>query len=223
MARVVVGRWSDPAEVVGESADVKNKGLAQDTQAQLYLAFPQLPWGNMNLLVRTSVPPLTTVSAIRAQIAAVDSDQPVNGIQTVEDLMDTSRAQPRFTMLLLSIFSAAALALAVIGIYGVLAYTVAERRLELGIRMALGAERGDIVRLVLRQGMILVITGIAIGLVASLALSKLMSTLLYKIGARDPEIFALAPLIFLVIALIASYVPAHRALEVNPVETLRGS
>ena len=220
---IIVGRWTDPAEVIGVAADVKNKGLAQDTQAQLYLAFPQLPWGNMNLLVRTSVPPLTTVSAIRAQIAAVDSDQPVNGIQTVEDLMDTSRAQPRFTMLLLSIFSAAALALAVIGIYGVLAYTVAERRLELGIRMALGAERGDIVRLVLRQGMILVITGIAIGLVAGLALSKLMSTLLYKIGARDPEIFALAPLIFLVIALIASYVPAHRALEVNPVETLRGS
>ena len=220
---IIVGRWTDPAEVIGVAADVKNKGLAQDTQAQLYLAFPQLPWGNMNLLVRTTVPPLTTVSAIRAQIAAVDSDQPVNGIQTVEDLMDTSRAQPRFTMLLLSIFSAAALALAVIGIYGVLAYTVAERRLELGIRMALGAERGDIVRLVLRQGMILVITGIAIGLVAGLALSKLMSTLLYKIGARDPEIFALAPLIFLVIALIASYVPAHRALEVNPVETLRGS
>ena len=220
---IIVGRWTDPAEVIGVAADVKNKGLAQDAQAQLYLAFPQLPWGNMNLLVRTSVPPLTTVSAIRAQIAAVDSDQPVNGIQTVEDLMDTSRAQPRFTMLLLSIFSAAALALAVIGIYGVLAYTVAERRLELGIRMALGAECGDIVRLVLRQGMILVITGIAIGLVASLALSKLMSTLLYKIGARDPEIFALAPLIFLVIALIASYVPAHRALEVNPVETLRGS
>ena len=220
---IIVGRWTDPAEVIGVAADVKNKGLAQDAQAQLYLAFPQLPWGNMNLLVRTTVPPLTTVSAIRAQIAAVDSDQPVNGIQTVEDLMDTSRAQPRFTMLLLSIFSAAALALAVIGIYGVLAYTVAERRLELGIRMALGAERGDIVRLVLRQGMILVITGIAIGLVAGLALSKLMSTLLYKIGARDPEIFALAPLIFLVIALIASYVPAHRALEVNPVETLRGS
>jgi putative ABC transport system permease protein len=220
---VIVGRWADSAEVIGVAADVKNKGLAQDTQAQLYLAFPQLPWGNMNLLVRTTVPPLTMASAVRAQISAVDPDQPVTGIQTVEELMDTSRAQPRFTMSLLSIFSAAALALAVIGIYGVLAYTVAERRLELGIRMALGAERGDIVRLVLRQGMVLVITGIAIGLIAALALSRLMSSLLYKTGARDLETFALAPLTFLAIALLASYLPARRAVEVNPVETLRGN
>lgn len=220
---VIVGRWTDSAEVIGVAADVKNKGLAQDTQAQLYLAFPQLPWGNMNLLVRTTVPALTMASAVRAQISAIDPDQPVTGIQTVEELMDTSRAQPRFTMLLLSIFSAAALALAVIGIYGVLAYTVAERRLELGIRMALGAERGDIVRLVLRQGMVLVITGIAIGLIAALALSRLMSSLLYKTGARDLGIFALAPLTYLAIASFASYLPARRAVEVNPVETLRGN
>jgi putative ABC transport system permease protein len=220
---IIVGRWTDPAEVIGIAADVKNKGLAQDTQAQLYLAFPQLPWGNMNLLVRTTVPPLTMAPAIRAQISAVDPDQPVTGIQTVEELMDTSRAQPRFTMLLLSIFSAAALALAVIGIYGVLAYTVAERRLELGIRMALGAERGDVVRLVLGQGMILVITGIAIGLIAALALSRLMASLLYKTAARDLETFALAPLVFLAISLLASYLPARRATEVNPVETLRSS
>ena len=221
--QVIVGRWTDPAEVIGVAADVKNKGLAQDTQAQLYLPFAQLPWGNMNLLVRTTVPPLTMVSAIRSQISAVDPDQPVNGIQTVEELVDTSRAQPRFTMLLLSIFSAAALALAVIGIYGVLAYSVAERKLELGIRLALGAKRGDIVRLVLRQGMVLVVAGVAIGLIAALALSRLMWSLLYKTGARDLETFALAPLAFLTIALIAGYLPARRAVEVNPVETLRGN
>ena len=221
--QVIVGRWTDPAEVIGVAADVKNKGLAQDTQAQLYLPFAQLPWGNMNLLVRTTVPPLTMVSAIRSQISAVDPDQPVNGIQTVEELVDTSRAQPRFTMLLLSIFSAAALALAVIGIYGVLAYSVAERKLELGIRLALGAKRGDIVRLVLRQGMVLVVAGVAIGLIAALALSRLMWSLLYKTGARDLETFALAPLAFLTVALIAGYLPARRAVEVNPVETLRGN
>jgi putative ABC transport system permease protein len=220
---IIVGRWTDPAEVIGVAADVKNQGLAQDSQAQLYLSFPQLPWGNMNLLVRTSVPALTLAPAIRAQVSAVDPDQPVTDIQTVDELMDTSRAQPRFTMVLLSIFSTAALALAIIGIYGVLAYTVAERRLELGIRMALGAERGDIVRLVLRQGMILVITGLAIGLIAALALSRLMSSLLYKTGARDLKTFALAPLAFLTIALLASYLPARRAVEVNPVDTLRGN
>jgi putative ABC transport system permease protein len=220
---VVVGRWPDAAEVVGVAADVKNKGLAQDTQAQVYVAFPQLPWGNMNLLVRTTVPPLSISSAVRTQISAVDPDQPVTGIQTVDELMDKSRAQPRFTMMLLSFFSAAALALAVIGIYGVLAYFVAERRVELGIRLALGAERRDIVRMVLRQGMALVISGIVIGLLAALIASKLMSSLLYNVGTRDGWTFVLAPLVFLGIALLASYLPARRATEVDPVEALRGN
>jgi len=220
---VVVGRWPDAAEVIGVAADVKNKGLAQDTQAQLYLAFPQLPWGNMNLLVRTSVPPLSITSAVRAQISAVDPDQPVTGIQTVDELMDSSRAQPRFTMMLLSFFSATALALAVIGIYGMLAYFVAERRVELGIRLALGAERADIVRMVLRQGMVLVLSGIVIGLVASLAMSKLMSSLLYDVSVHDARTFALMPALFLGIALLASYLPARRATKVDPVEALRGN
>lgn len=220
---VVMGRWPDPAEVIGVAADVKNKGLAQDTQAQLYLAFPQLPWGNMNLLVRTAVPPRSMTSAVRAQISALDPDQPITGIQTVDELMDTSRAQPRFTMLLLSLFSGVALTLAVIGIYGVLAYSVTERRVELGIRLALGAERADIVRLVLRQGLMLAITGVVIGLFTALLLTKLMSSLLYKTGTRDLETFVLMPLVFLGIALLASYLPARRATQVNPVEALRGN
>jgi putative ABC transport system permease protein len=220
---VVVGRWVDPVEVVGVSSDIKNKGLAQETQAQVYIPFAQLPWGNMNLLVRTAVPPLNLTSAVRAQIAAIDPDQPVTGIQTIDDLMNTSRAQPRFTMLLLGSFSALALALAAIGLYGVLAYSVAERRLELGIRMALGAERGQIVRMVLRQGMKLALIGIAIGLIAALLLTRLMTSLLYKTGSRDVTTFVFVPLLFLGIALLASYLPARRATHVNPVETLRGS
>lgn len=220
---VVVGRWPDPAEVIGVAADVKNKGLAQDTQAQLYLAFPQLPWGNMNLLVRSTVAPLSMTSAVREQIASVDPDQPVTGIQTVDELMDSSRAQPRFTMLLLSFFSAAALGLAVIGIYGVLAYFVAERRVELGIRLALGAERRDIVRLVLRQGLVLAGAGIVIGLVAAMAMSKLMSSLVYNVGVRDVRTFVVMPLVFLGIAMLACYLPARRAMEVDPVEALRGN
>jgi putative ABC transport system permease protein len=161
--------------------------------------------------VRTTVPPLNVASAVRAQISAVDPDQPVTGIKTIEELMDSSRAQPRFTMLLLSFFSAAALALAVIGIYGVLAYFVAERRVELGIRLALGAERRDIVRMVLRQGMDLVISGIVIGLVAALIMSKLMTSLVYNVGVRDRWTFVLAPLVFLGIALLASYISAGTA------------
>jgi putative ABC transport system permease protein len=220
---VVVGRGPEPAEVVGMAADVRNDGLAQDTQAQLYLPFPQLPWGDMNLLVRTAVPPTSIVPAVRAQISAVDPDQPVTSIQTVDELMDSSRAQPRFTMLLLGVFSAAALALAVIGIYGVLAYSVAQRRQELGIRLALGAERADILRLVVGQGLTLATAGIAIGLVAALLLTRLMSSMLYKVGALDLTTFALAPLVFLFIALLASYLPALRATKMDPVEALRES
>jgi putative ABC transport system permease protein len=100
----MVGRWTDFAEVVGVAADIKNNGLEQDPRPQLYLSFPQIPWTNMNLLVRTAVPPAGLISAVRAQIAAVDSDQPVTHVQTVDELMDNSRSQPRFTMLLLAVF-----------------------------------------------------------------------------------------------------------------------
>jgi len=219
--RVVVGRWPEPAEVIGESADIKNKGLEQETQPQLYLSFPQLPWGDMNLLVRTAVEPGSVTSAVRAQIAALDADQPITKIQTVEDLMNASRSEPRFTMLLLAVFSATALVLAVVGIYGVLAYSVAQRRQEFGIRLALGAERTDILRLVLRQGLVLAAAGIVTGWGASLVLTRLISSLLYKTGAHDLTTFILAPLLFLVIALLASYLPARRATKVNPIEALR--
>jgi putative ABC transport system permease protein len=220
--RVSVGRWP-PAEIVGVAADIKNKGLAQDTQPQLYLSFPQIPWGNMNLLVRTETTPDSMASSVRAQVASIDPDQPVTGIQSVEELLDSERAQPRFTMLLLATFSASALILAVIGIYGVLAYSVEQRRHELGIRMALGAERGDILRMVVRQGLLLSAIGIAIGLIGALIATKLMSSLLYGIGARDIETFSIAPVLFLVIALLASYLPARRATKVDPLEAMRGS
>jgi predicted permease len=218
---VVVGRWPTPAEVIGVAADIKNKGLDQDTQAQLYLPFPQLPWGNMNLLVRTGLAPQSVISAVRAQIAAVDPDQPVTKIQTVDEIMEDSRSQPRFIMLLLGAFSATALALAVIGIYGVLSYSVAQRRQEFGIRLALGAEQADILRLVVRHGIMLAITGIAIGLLAALLLTRLMSSMLYEVGALDLATFLLTPLLFLCIALFASYLPARGATKVNPIEALK--
>jgi putative ABC transport system permease protein len=218
---VVVGRGPNPSEVVGVAADIKNKGLDQDTQPQLYLPFPQLPWGDMNLLVRTHVAPQSIISAVRAQIAAVDPDQPINNIQTVEELMDSSRSQPRFTMMLLAVFSATALTLAVIGIYGVLAYSVAQRRQEFGIRLALGAERSDILSLVVRQGLGLATVGVLIGLTAAILLTRLMSSLLYRVSARDLMTFTLTPMLFLVIALIASYLPARRAMNVSPTEALK--
>lgn len=218
---IVVGRGPAPAEVIGMAADIKNKGLDQETQAQLYLPFAQLPWGDMNLLVRTAVAPQSIISAVRGQIAAVDPDQPITKIQTVEEIMDNSRSQPRFTMLLLGVFSATALALAVIGIYGVLSYSVAQRRQEFGIRMALGAEHADILHLVVRQGLLLAIAGIAIGLMAALLFTRVMASMLYKVGALDLATFVLTPLLFLGIALFASYLPARRATKVNPIEALK--
>ena len=223
---ILVGR-QNASEIVGVAVDVKNRGLALDAAPQLYLPFPQLPWGNMNLLVRTAANPNALVSAVRAQVAAVDSDQPVTNIQMVDEIMEGSRAQPRFILLLLGVFSAAALVLAIIGIYGVLAYSVAQRRQEMGIRMALGAERSDILRMVVRYGLTLTITGVVIGLVAALALSWIMASmlsgLLYKISARDLTTFVVAPVAFLVISLLASYLPARRATQVDPNEALRGS
>jgi ABC-type antimicrobial peptide transport system permease subunit len=223
---IILGR-QPASEVVGVAADVHNRGLALDPAVQLYFPFSQIPWGNMNLLVRTASEPHGMIPAIRAQVAAIDSDQPVTNIQTVNELMDSSRADPRLFLSLLGVLSAMALVLAIIGIYGVLAYSVAQRRQELGIRVALGAEKADILRMVVGYGLKLAVIGIAMGLVVSLALSWMMAStlsgLLYKISARDLTTFVLTPVVFLMIALVASYLPARRATEVDPNEALRGS
>jgi putative ABC transport system permease protein len=218
---VVIGRRPAPAQVVGVAADVKNRGLEQDPQPQLYLPFSQLPWGSMNLLVRTEVAPASLEPAIRAQIAAIDADQPVTKVKTADELMNDARTQPRFLLMLVGVFSATALVLAMIGIYGVLSYAVAQRQQEFGIRMALGAEQRDILRLVVRQGLVLALAGIAAGLVAAFALTRLLASMLYKTGGHDALTFVTAPVMFLAIAMIASYLPARRATHVSPIEALR--
>jgi putative ABC transport system permease protein len=218
---VIIGKRPVPALVVGIAADVKNRGLEQDPQPQIYLPFAQLPWGEMNLIVRTAVPPQTLASPIRAQIAAIDADQPVTKVQTVDDLMDNARTQPRFLLALVGVFSATALILAIIGIYGVLSYTVTERQYEFGIRLAMGAAREDILRLVLWHGFALALMGIAVGLAAAFALTRVMAAMLYKTGGHDPLTFAAAPVLFLIIALVASWLPARRATRVSPIDTLR--
>ena len=217
---IAVGRQAS-AEVVGVAGNAKNNGLALDADPEIYLPFAQLPWGNMNLVVRTVTQPHSMVGAVRQQVASLDPDQPVTRVQTLEDVMNSSRSQPRFTMLLLGIFSAAALVLAVVGIYGVLAYSVAQRRQEMGIRMALGAATTDILRLVVNQGLLLAGVGIIIGLVAALAVTRIMSSLLYQVGTHDVVTFAVTSLGCLSIATLASYLPALRATRVDPAEALR--
>ena len=217
---IAVGR-TPGAEIVGITGNAKNNGLALEAEPQIYLPFPQLPWGNMNLFVRTAAEPRSLVAAIRKEVAQIDPDQPINRVQTVSDVMDSSRSQPRFTMILLAIFSGTALVLAVVGIYGVLAYSVAQRRQEMGIRMALGAHKADILRLVVGNGLLLTVLGIAIGLAGALAFTRVMSSLLYEVGARDFTTFAVTTGSFLVVALLASYLPARRATRVDPIQALR--
>jgi putative ABC transport system permease protein len=224
---ILIGRMPTPSEIIGVAGDTKNSGLAEDTKPLIYLPFQQLPWGNMNLIVRTGSDPRGFISAIRAQVASLDPDQPVTAVQTVDELMDTSRAQPKFTMLLIAMFSAAALVLAAIGIYGVLAYTVAQRQQELGVRLALGAEKSDIFRLVVGQGLTLTLIGVGLGLMGALVASSIaahaVAGLFYKVHAWDLTTFVLTPLAFLLIAFAASYFPALRATHVQPTEALRGS
>ncbi len=219
--KVVVGRRPQAALIVAVAADVKNQGLEKEAQPQLYLPYPQLPWSDMNLLVRTDVPPVTAISTVRAQIAAIDSNQPIDEIQTAEDLIGTSRAQPRFTMLLVGGFSATALLLAIVGVYGVLSYSVGLRRQEFGIRLALGANRSDILRIVMRQALFLAICGVTAGLCAAFALTRFLEHVLYKTGSHDLATFILAPSIFLLVAALASYLPARRAMNLEPVEILK--
>jgi putative ABC transport system permease protein len=218
---ILIGRNTAFSQVIGVAGDVHNQGLAEDPEPQLWLPFPQLPWGDMNLLVRTAVPPMSLAAAVHAQISAVDPDQPVTGIQPVDDLMDTNRAQPRFTMLLLGLFSVTALALAAIGLAATLAWTVLQRRQELAIRLALGASYDNLFWLVIRQGLLLAVSGIAIGWIAGFGLTRVMAGVLYKTSAHDLSTFAVAPIVFLVIAWFASYLPARRATSVNPIETLK--
>ena len=176
----------------------------------------------MNLLVCTTVPPLSLTNAIRRRLQLTMTRMScVTGIQTVDDLMDASRAQPRFVMLLLAIFSATAFVLAAIGLYGVLAYAVAQRRRELAIRIALGAGQENILAMVVRQGLLLAATGIVIGLAAAAFLTRLMKSLLFETGALDVTTFVLAPIGFVLIALLASdAAPTRRATKVDPLDAL---
>jgi len=218
---IVLGRATTGAEVVGVLADIRNNGLATDTKAEIFLPFAQLPWPFMNLVVRTAGDPHRFVNAARAQVAAMDRDQPVTAVQTMEDVMEASASQPRFTTFLLGALSATALLLAIVGIYGVIAYSVAERTQEMGIRLALGASRADILKLVLRQGLILAILGIGLGLAAALALTRYLASQLYRVSVTDPATFLAGAVLFAAVALLASYIPARRATRVDPMVALR--
>jgi putative ABC transport system permease protein len=218
---ILLGQRPQPVEVVGVFNDLKNVTLGDDASPEVILPFPQLPWPLLNLSVRAAGVPSGLISAIRRQVSLVDKDQPLTNVQTLEEVVGSASAQPRFTMLLLAVFSATALILAIVGIYGVIAYSVAQRTGELGIRMALGADPSDVLKLVVGHGLRLTVVGIAIGLAGALALTRLMSSLLYQTSATDPIAFMVSALLFAVGAVLASYLPARRATRIDPTEALR--
>ena len=207
--------------VVGVVGHAKQEALDAEDRIQVYFPYRQLSSGFMSLVVRTSVPPETIVSAVKQAIQSVDRDQPLAQVKTMEELLADSVGQRRLSMLLIGVFAGVALLLASIGIYGVMSYAVTQRARELGIRMALGAKRANVLGLVLRQGMTLVIIGLAIGIGGAFAVTRLLASQLFGVAPTDPATFTLVAVILASVALVATLVPAMRATRVDPLAALR--
>ena len=212
-------RW---LTIVGIVADTRRGGVDREPRAELYYPLTQLPDRRMYVLVRTSGDPLALVRPAQAQVWAIDSNQPTASVRSVEAILADTQANRRFTTLLLGLFSIVALALAAIGIYGVIAYSTAQRVQEIGIRMALGASRTNVLTSVLKEAVVIGVVGLALGMAAALALTRFLSGLLFGVGARDPMTFVALPLGLLLVAVLAALIPATRAVRVNPLVALRG-
>jgi putative ABC transport system permease protein len=221
--RVTMKDWGPPltGQIVGVVGDVKADGLDSTTRPMIYWAYPQFPGVFNNLVIRTDGDLPTIITAVKNQIWSIDREQPMTRIQTMEDVIAGSVAPRRFNMLLLGTFAALALALAAVGIYGVLSYLVSQRTHEIGIRMALGAHRRNVMAMIVKQGMLLALTGVGVGLLASLALTRLTASLLFGVDASDPLTFTLVSLLLSLVALFACYIPARRATKVDPIVALR--
>jgi putative ABC transport system permease protein len=215
----------DWIEVVGVAANVKHNDLTADATPDVYLAFVQKgekePADSFNIVVRTTQAPDEVESALRSQVRAIDAELPVGKMQTLENLISDSIAPQRFNVTLLTIFAALALALAAAGLYGVISFSVGQRTHEIGIRMALGAQPGDVLRMVIGQGLWLVLAGAAIGVAATLALTHVLARLLFGVGASDPLTVLTVVTILACISLAACYIPARRATRIDPIEALR--
>jgi putative ABC transport system permease protein len=210
-----------PWQIVGVVHDERINGIADDLSAGVYVSNEQSPVYFQTLNVRTSVSPLTTQQAIVAAIHRVNKDQALTDIRTVDQIKDLSMANRRLQSVLLGIFAMVAAVLAAIGIYGVTAYSVAQRTQEIGIRAALGATAMNLIRLVLTRGVVLTLCGLAIGVIGALALTRLMASLLYGVGARDPATMVIVGVLLAAVALVACYVPARRATKIDPLVALR--
>ncbi|HEX8922815.1 MAG TPA: FtsX-like permease family protein, partial [Pyrinomonadaceae bacterium] len=215
-------RWR---EVVGVVGNEKLSGIDAETGPAVYVPLTQNSFPNairsLFLVVRAQGEPASLTSSIQKELRSMDQEQALFQVRTLEDVISNSLAQRRFNSLLLVIFGALAGLMAAVGIYGVIAYSVAQRTNEIGIRLALGAQQRDVLKMILGQGIKLTLIGVAVGLVAAFVLTRILSSLLYGVSATDPVTFLGIPLLLTVVALLASYLPARRATKVDPCVALR--
>jgi len=210
-----------PTEIIGIVGNSRFVNLQTEIRPTTYWPHPQLAYNSMTLAVRTAAAPLTFAPAVEHEILAIDPDQPVSDVRTMDQWIARTLSQARFSSLLMTIFAALALLLAAIGIYGVMSYAVSRRTSEIGIRLALGAERRDILRLIVANGASLAAAGLAIGVALALVLSRTITGLLYETTGTDPITFAAVVVVLGLVALLACYLPARRASRITPTEALR--
>jgi putative ABC transport system permease protein len=208
-------------EIVGVVADVKHQNLQGPSQPEIYFAQSQMPMAAMTAVVRTAGDPRALQRTIRGVVQALDRNAPVYAVRTLEEILERSVATPRFNTTLLGLFAVVALLLTAVGLYGVISCSVSENTQHIGIRVALGAQRSDVFRLIIGQGVALALAGVAIGLGAAYGLTRLMSTLLFGVESTDPWTFAGVAVLLLCVATLACYLPARRAMKVDPIVALR--
>ena len=208
-------------EIVGVVGDVRNRGLSTEPRAAYYVPQTQIPFSQMVMVVKTNSEPRNFIPAATKDVAAMDPDLPLFGVKTMEEYLAASVAAPRFNTTLLSIFAGVALVLTVVGLYGVMSYSVAQRTNEIGIRMALGAQGRDVLMMIVKQGSKLILIGLAIGLFGAFVVTRLVASLLFGVTAKDPVTFTVVAMLLGIVALLACYVPAWRATKVDPMEALR--
>jgi putative ABC transport system permease protein len=209
-------------EVIAVVSDFRSKRMGAEPQPEVYLHISQVPaMGSMTLMLRAQGDPMSLAAAVRQEVSKLDRNLPIYNIKPFEEYVSDSVSQPRFNTLLLGAFAGVALSLTAIGLYGVVAYSISQRTQEIGIRMALGARAIDVLRLIIGQGMSLVLVGVAVGVAAALAATRLMAGLLFGVGASDPLTFASVAAGVTLIALLACYFPARRATKVDPMIALK--
>jgi putative ABC transport system permease protein len=221
--RVDMGfRTGTPLEIIGVTADIRQDNLQAEAYPAMYLPYAQAPTGlPLILLLRSASDPSAVVSAVRQQVRELDARLPVYDVKTMHQVLSTAVARPRFVTFLLGLFAAVAVLLATVGIYGVMSYTVVQSTREIGIRLALGAQPFDILKLIVGQGLLLVLLGVLGGTAGALGLTRLMTSLLYGVTATDPLTFIGVAVLLVVVTLLACYLPARRATKVDPMVALR--